>query len=374
MYRLGVVIGTRPEAIKLAPLVRALAGTDLRPVVIMTGQHDTLMAPVADFFGLRGDHVLNVMVPGQSLGALHAQLLQALDGVMPDVDAVVVQGDTTSALAGAMSGFYHRRPVFHVEAGLRTSSIDTPFPEEWNRRVIDELATLRFAPTPQALNTLVAEGRGQGSWMVGNSVIDALRLGLEMIDEHGDGPYREWAARHGLLLRPHLILVTAHRRENAGEPLTHIIAALRQLVAAFPEVGIVLPVHQNPAFKPVITGALAGVPGIALVDPLPYDQLLWLLRHCRLVLTDSGGLQEEAPALNKPVLVMRDETERPEGVAAGCARCIGTRTDAIVSNVTALLTDPHLEAQMAAATNPYGDGTTCQQIVAHIQAWRNQHA
>jgi len=374
MYRLGIVIGTRPEAIKLAPLVRALAGTDLQPVVIMTGQHDTLMAPVAGFFGLRGDHVLDVMVPGQSLAALHANLLHALDGVMPEVDAVVVQGDTTSALAGAMAAFYHGRPVFHVEAGLRTASIESPFPEEWNRRVIDELATLRFAPTPQALDTLIAEGRGQGSWMVGNSVIDALKLGLHMIDAQGDAPYRDWALRHGLLQRSHLILVTTHRRENAGAPLQRMLAALRQLVTTFQDVELVLPVHQNPAFKPVIMGALAGVPGIALVDPLPYDQLLWLLRQSRMVLTDSGGLQEEAPALNKPVLVMRDETERPEGVAAGCARCVGTHTQAIVDAVTMVLTQPHIEAQMAGATNPYGDGITCQRIVSHIQAWRHQHA
>ncbi|NDD66410.1 UDP-N-acetylglucosamine 2-epimerase (non-hydrolyzing) [bacterium] len=374
MYRVGIVIGTRPEAIKLAPLVRALQETDMTPVVIMTGQHDTLMAPVADFFGLRGDHVLGVMVPGQSLAALHANLLHALDGVMSDVDAVVVQGDTTSALAGAMAAFYHHRPVFHVEAGLRTASIKAPFPEEWNRRVIDEVATLRFAPTQQALDTLRAEGRGDGAWLVGNTVIDALQMGLDLMDAQGDTPYRDWAVRQGLLRRPHLMLVTTHRRENAGEPLQHIIAALRQLVVMFPDVEIVLPVHQNPAFKPVITGALQGVPGIALVDPLPYDQLLWLLRECRLVLTDSGGLQEEAPALHKPVLVMRDETERPEGVAAGCARCIGTRTDHLVAAVTELLTQPTVAHQMATAINPYGDGTACQQIVSHIHAWRNQHA
>jgi len=374
MMRCGVVIGTRPEAIKLAPVIAAMRQTNgLRPVVILTGQHESLLTPIIQFFNIQPDIQLSVMQKGQGLGALHAHLLLDLDPIMGQLDAIMVQGDTTSALAGAMSGFYHHCPVFHVEAGLRTPSIESPFPEEWNRRVIDELAVLKFAPTPLAYQTLVTEGRGNGAYMVGNSVIDALELGLRTIQDMGEAPYQQWANDIGWQERSEWVLLTTHRRENIGDGLTGILTSVRQLVAEFPTMGVIIPVHQNPHFKDRITQAFNGVAGVKLVPPLSYDRLLWLMSQCRLILTDSGGIQEEAPSLNKPVLVLRDTTERPEGVAAGCALCVGTNPDRIMGSVRRILLNPDDEEGMKRATNPYGDGTTSQQIMDYILQWRETH-
>ncbi|NBV42220.1 UDP-N-acetylglucosamine 2-epimerase (non-hydrolyzing), partial [bacterium] len=250
-HRCAIVIGTRPEAIKMAPIVAALKADSLiEPVVVVTGQHDELMAPVLRFFELEADFKLNVLVPGQSLALLNSRLLSMLDGVVRDkqIDSVMVQGDTTSAMAGATVGFYHRLPVFHVEAGLRTNDIYAPFPEEFNRRVIDQVATLKFPPTEIALQNLEKDGLQANSIVVGNSVIDALLLGLRLIDERGQERYNAWMNGIGFQAGRRRILVTTHRRENIGEPLLNICRALRTLSDRYPDLEIALPVHKNPAF------------------------------------------------------------------------------------------------------------------------------
>jgi len=368
-YRVGLVIGTRPEAIKMAPLVAACQVAEgITPVVIVTGQHTELLAPVLAFFGINPDVELQVMVPGQSLIDLNARLLTELGRVMPslNLEAVLVQGDTTSALAGAMVGFYQKIVVGHIEAGLRTDDLYAPYPEEFNRRVIDQVAQVKFPPTSEALARLQSEGLGTHSVMVGNTVIDALLLGLKLISERGTQPYVDWMSQIGCRPAARRILVTTHRRENSGAPLAQICTALRQLVATHPDLEIVLPVHRNPEFFGTIHRELGGVDRIILLEPLSYDRLIWLMQESTLVLTDSGGLQEEAPTLNKPVLVMRDVTERPEGVTAGCAALVGTDTDPIVSAVNRLLSDTAAYSKMAESLNPYGDGTASVQIVNYL--------
>ena len=375
-HRCAIVIGTRPEAIKMAPIVAALKADSLiEPVVVVTGQHDELMAPVLRFFELEADFKLNVLVPGQSLALLNSRLLSMLDGVVRDkqIDSVMVQGDTTSAMAGATVGFYHRLPVFHVEAGLRTNDIYAPFPEEFNRRVIDQVATLKFPPTEIALQNLEKDGLQANSIVVGNSVIDALLLGLRLIDERGQERYNAWMNGIGFQAGRRRILVTTHRRENIGEPLLNICRALRTLSDRYPDLEIALPVHKNPAFFSVIHEELGGRDRIYLLDPLPYDELIWLMNQSDIIVTDSGGLQEEAPALDKPVIVLREVTERPEGVDAGCARLVGTDFSKIVESVSMLLNDSATYQSMAQCLNPYGDGTTSDQIIRHIHQYLHRN-
>ncbi len=371
MNPVGVVIGTRPEAIKLAPLITQLRADGMPVDVVVTGQHRELLTPILDFFDHQPDLTLDTLVPGQSLGQLTSRLLSGLDdwAAVQTLSAIVVQGDTTSALAGAMIGFYRQIPVVHVEAGLRTASINSPFPEEFNRRTIDQFATLKFPPTATAMANLVADRQHNQAWVVGNTVIDALQLGLRLIDARGEAPYERWASQVGVRMDHRRILVTTHRRENAGEGIQNICGAILDIVAAFPDVQIMLPVHRNPAFYDRVHGELGRHPQIVLVDPLPYDQLIWSMRNATLILTDSGGLQEEAPALDKPVLVMRDSTERPEGVQAGCARLVGTNRDAIVAAVSELLTRPDRYQAMANSPNPYGDGTASAQISHRLRSY-----
>ena len=361
MIKALCVFGTRPEAIKMAPIVRQLAaaGDAIKPVVCVTGQHREMLDQVLDCFGIKPDIDLAVMRDNQSLSTLTSNLVQALDGVMADVQPtiVLVQGDTTTAMVGALAGYYHKIPVGHVEAGLRTEDRYNPFPEEINRRLISILATLHFAPTQIAMDTLLAEGHSASKiHLTGNTIVDALMMTAR------ENCRREEVVGNGR----RRILVTAHRRENHGEPLQNICRALRLLVDRNKDVEIVYPVHMNPNVHEPVYQALSGHERIQLVQPVGYAELVRMLYGSYLVLTDSGGIQEEAPALGKPVLVMRKTTERPEGVTAGVAKLVGVETDSIVGSVETLLSDSHEYERMARAVNPYGDGHAAERTVKVI--------
>jgi UDP-N-acetylglucosamine 2-epimerase len=354
------VFGTRPEAVKMAPVVRELAARPgVRSVVCVTAQHREMLDQVLDTFAIRPDYDLGLMRERQDLAQLAAGALTALSPVLDEVrpDAVLVQGDTTTALAAALAAFYRRVPVGHVEAGLRTGDRYSPFPEEINRRVVGVVATWHFAPTERAARALRAEGVDPGDiFVTGNTVVDAL---LAVVRERPEAA----PAIPGLNGRERLVLVTAHRRENFGAPLEGICAALRTLVERHEDLRIVYPVHLNPAVQEPVRRLLADHPRIALLPPLDYAPFAHLIRRADLILTDSGGIQEEAPAFGTPVLVLRRDTERPEAIEAGTARLVGTDPAAIVAEAGRLLDDPAAYAAMARAGNPFGDGTAARRIV-----------
>jgi UDP-N-acetylglucosamine 2-epimerase len=359
----AVVFGTRPEAIKLAPVIRLLESDQhLRVRVIATGQHREMLDQVLAVFGITPDRDLRVMTTGQSLSQLTARLLALLDPVFVEEtpDAVIVQGDTATACAAALAAYYRRIPVGHVEAGLRTGDRYAPFPEEVNRRLVSVLATWHFAPTERARDVLVREGNPAESVAVtGNTVIDALRYVLattpappSLIPERGQ----------------RMIVVTAHRRESFGPPFEALCRAIRRIADGYPDVDMCYPVHLNPRVQEPVQRLLAGHPRIHLLAPLDYVAFVHLLTRAYLVLSDSGGVQEEAPALGKPVLVMRDATDRPEAVEAGVAKLVGTNEERIVASVSELLDEPRTYATMAQAANPYGDGHASERIVAFLRS------
>jgi UDP-N-acetylglucosamine 2-epimerase (non-hydrolysing) len=367
--RVMVVFGTRPEAIKVAPLIRALAATPwLQPVVAVTAQHRRILDQVLDLFAIRPNYDLDIMRSGQTLTDVTVGALDGLGPVLADAgpDLVVVQGDTTTTFAAALAAFYRQIPVVHLEAGLRTGDVLSPYPEEMNRRLTSQLTSLHLAPTPTARANLLAEGVKPDSVVVtGNTVIDALHwtVGRRV-------PYREQELA-GLDADPRpVLLVTAHRRESWGEPMATVGAALADLARSEPELLIVLPVHPNPRVRQALLPAVTGLDNVVVVEPLAYGEFARLLDRATIVLTDSGGVQEEAPSLGKPVLVMRDTTERPEAVAAGTARLVGTDHDQILAGVRRLLHDPAQYAAMANAVNPYGDGQaaerSCQAIAQFL--------
>jgi UDP-N-acetylglucosamine 2-epimerase (non-hydrolysing) len=370
-----VFMGTRPEAIKLAPVVDALrrAG-DVGCTVVATGQHREMFRQVAETFGLAVDADLDVMRPNQTLAGLTARLMEAIDACLEArrPDLALVQGDTTTVLVAALACFYRRIPVGHVEAGLRTGDIWSPFPEEVNRRLATPLVALHFAPTESARAALLREGIPDDRITVtGNTVIDALLM--EVARQEGDGRLRaELDARLGALVgedwrsRP-FVLVTGHRRENFGEGIAQICEAIATLARRFAGHRFVYPVHLNPNVHEHVTRLLGGLPNVRLVPPQDYRTFVALLAACRLVLTDSGGVQEEAPTLGKPVLVMRDTTERPEGIEAGTAILTGPRAAAIVEHAARLLTRPAEYEAMARAKNPYGDGRAAGRILETIR-------
>ncbi|MBI1761761.1 MAG: UDP-N-acetylglucosamine 2-epimerase (non-hydrolyzing) [Acidobacteria bacterium] len=361
------IFGTRPEAIKMAPVVQALQQhpSEFTSVVCVTAQHRQMLDQVLTLFALQPDYDLDLMQREQTLAQLTANILTQVDAVLvkEQPDWVLVQGDTTTAMAAAMAAFYRRIKVAHVEAGLRTGDKTQPFPEEINRIFADALADLHFAPTEQSRAHLLREGVPSTSVVVtGNTVIDAL---LDVAAR----PY-DWQADELAQVPPdkRLILVTAHRRENFGQPLENICTALLQIAARFPAVQLVYPVHLNPNVQRAVNTHLRGVANITLLPPLDYLPLVQLLKRSHLVLTDSGGLQEEAPGLGKPVLVLRDATERPEGVEAGTVKLVGTDIERIVNETTRLLTEPDAYERMARAVNPYGDGQASARIVASLRA------
>jgi UDP-N-acetylglucosamine 2-epimerase (non-hydrolysing) len=359
------VLGTRPEAIKLAPIISEFQKLPEKAEVriIVTAQHRDILDQVMRFFSLEGDVDLNLMREGQSLFDITAGGLQKLDKVFDDYrpDVVIVQGDTTSAFVGALAGFYKKIKVAHVEAGLRSGNKLTPFPEEMNRSLIGRLSDYHFAPTEKAKQNLAEEGIVENVWVVGNPVIDALFLTLQTIKKNGEKRYAE-------LLRTvdpskRIILTTVHRRESFGASFENVCHALKELAMDFKDIEIVYPVHPNPNIREPAKRILSNIPGITLLDPLDYPYLIWLMSKSYMILTDSGGIQEEAPSLGKPVLVLRDVTERIEGIQAGTAKLVGTNIETIVAEAGKLLSVPHEYKTMAESRNPYGDGKTSQRII-----------
>lgn len=362
-------MGTRPEAIKLAPVIAALeADPRFDPLVINTGQHRELIDQVISLFGLRVDRDLAVMQPNQSLASLTARLLTALDETLVTLDPqlVLVQGDTSTVLTGALAAFYRRIPVGHVEAGLRTGDLSSPFPEEGNRQLTTPLAALHFAPTETSRDNLLHEHVDPNSvFVTGNTVIDALQMEIQRQGDPAVGDrLRASLCKAGgtdLFDRP-MVLVTGHRRENFGDGFQQICTAISKLAERFPETNFVYPVHLNPNVSQVVHDRLGTLANVRLLPPQPYSEFVALLAASHVVLTDSGGVQEEAPSLGKPVLVMRDTTERPEGVVAGTVRLVGPVAERIVDGVTELLTDPAAYQSMAESINPYGDGQASRRI------------
>lgn len=366
--KIMVVFGTRPEAIKMFPVVHALRAMPKMDVrVCVTAQHRALLDQVLDLAGIVPDIDLDVMVPGQTLEALLALLVTRLGQAMAQEQPsrVLVHGDTLTTLAGALAAHFHKIPVAHVEAGLRSGHPLHPWPEEMCRKAVTAIADLHFAPTPAAVAALRAENVPEDRiLMTGNSVIDALLWTRATLVAQ---PERATSMPDVLARFPNrqIIAVTAHRRENWGAGMERIAAALSQL-AARPDVALVCPLHPNPQLRTILEAALMGRPNVALLPPLEYPDFVALLDACRLVLTDSGGIQEEAPALGKPVLVLRETTERPEGIAAGTAQLVGTDPDKILTAVHALLDTPALYAAMAQAHNPYGDGRAANRIAKGV--------
>ncbi len=357
-----LVFGTRPEAIKLAPVYQQLRDSEVfEPIVAVTAQHRQMLDQVLEFFRLPVDYDLNIMKPNQTLYHVTAAVLTGLEPILQAVkpDVVIVQGDTTTTMAGALAAFYQQIPVAHVEAGLRSGQKYAPFPEEINRKLTGHIADYHFAPTERARANLAREGIAKHVYVVGNTVIDALLWALEQVQRQN----AQFEARYRFLpAGARMILVTGHRRESFGKPFESFCLALRDIARAYPDVHIVYPVHLNPNVQKPVRAILDGLPNVHLIEPVPYPDLVWLLNRSYMVITDSGGIQEEAPALGKPVLVTREVTERQEGVEAGTAVLVGTDRNRIVSYARRLLDDPEFYQSMAQAVNPYGDGTAALQI------------
>lgn len=367
------VFGTRPEAIKMAPIVKRLnADPFFCSKVCVTGQHQQMLTSVLDLFEITPDFNLQVMSQNQDLSGLMAKILMGLREVLHNYtpDLILVHGDTTTTLAASLSAYYHRIPIAHVEAGLRTGNIFSPWPEEANRKLTTGLATIHFAPTKLSRLNLLKEGVAPESIHVtGNTVIDALYEMLSQLDRPSElqlGLQRQF---HFLMPTRHMILVTGHRRESFGGGFERICQALLLVAARFPEVDIVYPVHLNPCVQGPVKTLLGKIKNIYLIEPVDYLPFVYLMKSAYLILTDSGGIQEEGPSLGKPVLVMRDETERPEAIEAGTVKLVGTEVAEIVSHVEALLTDVSYYQGMSCAQNPYGDGQSSFRIVRIISEY-----
>lgn len=371
---IDVIMGTRPEAIKMAPVVAALSRHDrLQCRVVCTGQHREMFHQVADEFGFAVDVDLDAMVPNQTLAGLTARLMQKIDGWLEGghPDLALVQGDTTTVLVAALACFYRRIPIGHVEAGLRTGSILAPFPEELNRRLASQMVSLHFPPTRAAQAALLGEGvAAEAVEVTGNTVVDALFMELSRQEQPDIRASVEASLAAAIApdwaTRPY-VLITGHRRENFGGGFEQICRAIRALALRYPEFRFIYPVHLNPNVQQPVRRLLSDVSNIALIPPQGYRNFVALMSRCKLILTDSGGVQEEAPSLGKPVLVMRETTERPEGVAAGTARLVGASEASIVRSAIGLLDDSSAYDAMANAVNPYGDGHAAQRIVARIE-------
>ena len=358
------IIGTRPEAIKLVPMVLELQSrpSEFKSVVCVTGQHREMLDQVLEAFNVSADFDLNLMAPNQSLAQVTARASTGLDEVYAKVkpDVALVQGDTTTAFCGALVGHYHKVKIGHVEAGLRTGNKFSPFPEEINRRLVGRLADLHFPPTEHSKQALLNEGVDPANiFVTGNTVIDSLMLTRQRVTQQMPKDAQPIAP---LIADKTVVLVTGHRRESHGQGFENICQAIRNVADQFKDAVFVYPVHLNPNVQEPVNRILGQHKRIHLVDPLSYEPFVWLLNESDIVLTDSGGVQEEAPSFGKPVLVMRDTTERPEGVAAGNAKLVGTSQEAIESELTELLTNPAAYEAMSTAKNPYGDGTASKQI------------
>ena len=358
------IFGTRPEAIKMAPVVRELLKhPEIETKVCLTAQHREMLDQVVDLFQLPVDYDLDIMKQGQSLYDITDRVLLGLKEVLEKEkpDLVLVHGDTTTTFSATLAAFYQQIDVGHVEAGLRTGNMYSPFPEEANRRLTSVLTALHFAPTETARQNLLKENQKDDHiFTVGNSVIDALLATVKKDYVFEDKELQE------IEEHKRIILVTTHRRENLGEPMRNVYRALRRLVQTVPDTEVVFPVHRNPLVRQAVKEVLDGVPGIHLVDPMEYEPFTNLMARSAIILTDSGGIQEEAPSLGKPVLVLRDTTERPEAVASGTVKLVGTDEDKVYNTAYKLLTDEEAYREMAESINPYGDGHTSERIVQAI--------
>ena len=365
--RVMTIFGTRPEAIKMAPLVLELQSRQgIQPICCVTAQHREMLDAVLEIFRLKPDYDLNIMEPRQTLSTITTKCLLGMEGALEEAkpDLVLVHGDTSTTFAGALAAFYRQIPVGHVEAGLRTWDKYSPFPEEMNRKLVGDIADLHFCPTPANRENLAREGITDGVFVTGNTVIDALKTTVRT-----DYSFSTQALNGLDYTGKRIILVTCHRRENYGQPMANIMTALRRIADAFPDVELVYPVHLSPVVREAAGKYLSGHPRIHLIDPLSADEMHNLMARAYLVMTDSGGLQEEAPALGRPVLVLRRETERPEAVRAGTVRLAGTEEEEIFSLASELLHDERAYHAMAHAVNPYGDGQACRRIADAIE-WK----
>ncbi len=360
------VFGTRPEAIKMAPVVLELKKhpESIIPVVAVTAQHREMLDQVLNLFEIKPDYDLNIMAAGQTLFDITTKAMHGLDKVLTEEkpDLVLVHGDTTTTFAGALASYYHQVPVGHVEAGLRTYNKYSPFPEEMNRQLTGRIAELHFAPTDTSEKNLLQEHvPAEQIFVTGNTVIDALHHTVQDSFDFEDETLQgvDFTGKR-------IILVTTHRRENLGEPMRHVYKALRQLTEELDDVEVVFPVHKNPKVREVVNEELGGLKKVHLIDPLDYEPFANLMHRAHLILTDSGGVQEEAPALGKPVLVLRDTTERPEAVEAGTVKLIGTDRERVYEEAKRLLTDDAEYHRMAESVNPYGDGHAAERIIQAI--------
>jgi len=364
MKRILFIFGTRPEAIKMAPLIKELQSRKGRfdVKICVTGQHKEMLYQVLDFFSIKPDYDLEVMKPNQTLFGVTAAIFNKLESVIDEAnpEIVLVQGDTTSVLVGAIGAFYKQIKIGHLEAGLRSGNMSSPFPEEMNRVLVSRITDYHFTPTERATSALLSEGVPRDNiYSVGNTVIDALLLGKSLI-ERDDKKYAEYF--EGIDFTKRIILVTGHRRESFGDGFDGMCGAIKNIAINNPDVQVVYPVHLNPNVRRPVNEILSGIENIHLIEPLDYPYLIWLMNKSYLVLTDSGGIQEEAPTLGKPVLVMRNVTERQEGVDAGTAMLVGTEGDVIYRETQRLIDDTAAYEKMANAINPYGDGTSSHQI------------
>lgn len=362
------IYGTRPEAIKFAPIVKALQShPTLVPHVTVTGQHREMLDQVNEVFGIVPDTDLAILKPRQTLVDIATATMRGLDVLFTaeKPDAVMVQGDTSTAFAAGLTAFYHQIPVVHLEAGLRSHDLRLPFPEEGNRKLLTQITSLHLAPTPHSRRNLLNEGVAADAVVVtGNSVIDAL-LEARSRDHVS---FSDPALEDAIKTDRRILLVTSHRRENLGGGMEQIASALRTLAISHPDLLIILPVHKNPAVREALLPALQSLPNVLITEPVGYGEFVYLLDACSIVLTDSGGIQEEAPALGKPVLVMRDSTERPEAVDFGVVKLVGTDPSVIVRSVDELLRSDDSYAEMSQAVNPYGDGRATERTIAALEA------
>lgn len=369
MKKILFIYGTRPEAIKMAPLIKEFQKhpDEFRTAVCLTGQHRQMLDQINSFFGIKGDYDLNLMKPSQTLFDIVSGCLLGLRTILEDEspDLIFVQGDTATVLAGALAAYFCKIPVAHLEAGLRSGDKFAPYPEEMNRILTGHVADWHFAPTERAAENLRREGISKRIYMVGNTVIDALHLGLNLIKERGDKAYSDFFSYIDFSKKT--VLITGHRRENFGSGFENICKAISLLADNHGDTEFIYPMHMNPNVREPVMKHLSHKSNVHLIEPLDYPYLIWLMEKCFFVLTDSGGIQEEAPALGKPVLVMRDVTERQEGVEAGTAKLVGTDCGKIVSAAEELLCGGTLYKSMANSVNPYGDGKTSERIVRILE-------
>jgi len=370
MQTLLFIFGTRPEAVKMAPLIKEFQKypDEFNVRIAVTGQHREMLDQVLKFFNIQPDYDLNLMKPNQTLFDVTADALRGMEKILDEVqpNLIIVQGDTTTVFTGALAGFYKKIPIAHLEAGLRSGDKYSPFPEEINRILTGHIADYHWAPTEQAKKNLLSEGiKEEKIHVVQNTVIDALLLALELLKKEGDTKYLEFFK--DIDFNKKIVLVTAHRRESFGDPFENICNAVKELSSKYPNVEFVYPVHLNPNVREIVYRILSDIPNVHLIEPLDYPYMVWIMNKSYIVLTDSGGVQEEAPSLGKPVLVLRDVTERQEGVDAGTAKLVGTDKELIVTEASKLLDNQEEYSKMAKSVNPYGDGKASERIVTLLR-------